>query len=764
MMEIRNPVRWVDIRRDMTPIEQYFACRLSRGLPCQLGGTVPKEPTSGNTIRAEVIRFFAYGGSNEHPVLGPAIHLEGAWICGEEFPLDLTHADIRYVLRFFHCHFVDRVGMADLKCPALYMSGSRLAKGLQAGGMRTDGPVHLRKGFVADEKVDLSRAHIGGDLSCVGGKFNNGQDKEALMVNLTTVKGAMLLNNGFSAEGEVRLMGARIAGDFDCKGGRFNNLRGNALSADGMAVGGNVFLNNGFSAEGQVKLPQAQIGGDLDCGGGKFHNPKEYALSAFGATVGGNMFLCADFSAEGGVSISGASIGGELNCVAGRFHKPKDCALNASRMTTSGDVFFCKGFVAEGRVDISGANIGGNLDCAGGRFDNLGNYALNAERVVTRGHVFLNKYELRDGDRPFFACGRVRFANADIGRNFNCKGGQFFHWGDGSAIAAAGLRTRGAVFLSEGFAVQGDVDLNIAQIGGTFVCKKSSPATSIIDLSSTKAVAVDDDSDSWGPFKFLLDNFTYSTFYGVYPKDKHRLKWLKKRPEARRLKDGGEEKIPFSPLPYEQAAKVLFNMGHDNDARKILLEKERKITKYGKWKWWQNSLRWCWDKLAGYGYKPVRTFRFGMIVIIFGGCVFWYAEENKRIVPHQPVVLAKDKYRVARKADTHPAESAQLVVSDYPGFNPFLFSVDIFVPFFNLHQEPYWAPDSGNGNFFSWVGHWVGQWIRGDVHSQDVRFDWWWFLTLWYWLEIIAGWILTSLFLLSVTGLLRPRQSSGGKD
>ena len=712
---IRNPAK---LPTDLNPAEEKFVDSLAEGQPCIVGnGELPKEGIESgdgaNVVRGEVIRFFAYGGDEENLVLGPAIHLQGAWICGETPPLDLTHADIRYVLRFFDCHFVGRVGMIGLKCPALYMSGSRLAKGFQAAELRTDGPVYLRDGFVANEKVDLSRAHIGGDLSCAGGKFN-GQDEQALMANLATVKGAMFMHNGFSAEGEVRLVGARIAGDFDCMGGRFNNLGDKALSADEMAVGGTVFLNNGFSAEGHVNLLRTRIDGDLDCTNGTFRNPKEPAFTVSGATVGGNMFLCGGFSADG-------------------------------------------------LVNILGANISENLDCAGGRFYNFGNYALNAERVVTGGHVFLNKH-VSGGGHPFFACGRVRFANADIGRNFNCKGGQFFHWGDGSAIAAAGLKTRGAVFLSEGFTVQGDVDLNIAQIGGTFVCKKSSPATSIIDLSSTKAVAVDDDSDAWGPFKFLLDNFTYSTFYGVYPKDKHRLKWLKKRPEARRLKDGGEEKIPFSPLPYEQAAKVLFNMGHDNDARKILLEKERKITKYGKWKWWQNSLRWCWDKLAGYGYKPMRTFRFGMIVIIFGGCVFWYAEENKRIVPHQPVVLAKDKYRVARKADTHPAESAQLVVSDYPGFNPFLFSVDIFVPFFNLHQEPYWAPDSGNGDFFSWVGHWVGQWIRGDVHSQDVRFDWWWFLTLWYWLEIIAGWILTSLFLLSVTGLLRPRQSSGGKD
>ena len=39
-----------------------------------------------------------------------------------------------------------------------------------------------------------------------------------------------------------------------------------------------------------------------------------------------------------------------------------------------------------------------------------------------------------------------------------------------------------------------------------------------------------------------------------------------------------------------------------------------------------------------------------------------------------------------------------------------------------------------------------------------------WLLTLWYWFEVAMGWILTSMLLLSITGLLRPRQSSSEKD
>ena len=764
---IRNPAK---LPTDLNPAEEKFVDSLAEGKPCIIGneGFSTSRPEEGikfgdnaNVVRGEVIRFFAYGGNEKNPVLGPAIHLQGAWIYGEESPLDLTHADIRYVLRFFHCHFVDRVGMADLKCPALYMSGSRLAKGLQAGEMRTDGPVHLRNSFVADEQVDLSRAHIGGDLDCTRGRFNDPNGK-ALIANHVTVKGEMFLRKDFSATGEVRMLNARIAGDFDCRRGRFDNLGGNALSADGMVVGGTVFLNKGFSAEGQVKLPYARIGGNLDCTGGEFRNPKKDALSASGVTVGSNMFLR-------------------------------------------------KGFAADGLVNILGANIGGNLDCAGGCFYNAGQYALNAERVVTGGHVFLNKH-VSGGNQPFSAHGRVRFANADIGRNFNCKGGQFSHLGEGSAIAAAGLWIRGAVFLSEGFTIQGNVALNAARIEGNFVCKKCGLAEGIIDLSSTKVSAVDDDCDSWKKFEFILDGFTYENFYGESPRSsKRRLCWLSKRPNTR----------SFSPLPYEQAAKALRAMGKGIDAWDIEKEKRRleRVVRKDKndfeipiWRrWWGRTI----DVLTDFVYRPWKTFGLAFAIVCVSAFLFNYAVHRNQIIPHHPAILASAKYQEAREKHP-PMEAARIAFPDEsPEFTPLVFALDVFIPLSALYQESFWAPASNKNDDWwkssillvllltvlaafarlawwfqnriksKWGGNfgpiWAGGvmallvFVLGYIFVAGIACvfwdfqiglwlrDWRW-LTVWYWLEIGLGWILTSLFLLSVTGLLRLRQSSGEKD
>ena len=200
-----------------------------------------------------------------------------------------------------------------------------------------------------------------------------------------------------------------------------------------------------------------------------------------------------------------------------------------------------------------------------------------------------------------------------------------------------------------------------------------------------------------------------------------RIDWLDNRPDG----------IKFSPLPYEQAAKVLFGMGRASDAREILLKKERLQTKNGKNPWLQRFGRRLWNVFAGYGYRLRYTLGWMAFIIYVGTSVFLDADLQRRIVPHQPVVLANSTYQSAICKGAHPTEFVPIMFSGYPKFNQFWFSVDIFIPLFNLHQETHWHPARDERGGFPW-------------------------LTLWYWFEIVAGWILTSLFLLSITGLLRP--------
>ena len=550
----------------------------------------------------------------------------------------------------------------------------------------------------------LSNCHFDASMSvqhaeCAALYLNGSRLAGGVNADGLTTKGNVNLNNGFSAEGEVRLLGANIGGNLNCAGGKFHNLGGKALNADGLTTKGNVNfnvnLNNGFFAEGEVRLLGANIGGDLECTDGKFHNPGRKALNADGLTTKGKVNLNNDFSAEGEVRLLGANIGGSLNCTGRKFHNPKGYALVADKLTTKGSVNLRGGFSAEGEVRLLGANIGGNLDCAGGKFHNPGGNALTADGLTTKNSVNLREY--------FSAKGEVRLLGTDIGGNLDCTGGEF-HNPDGRALSVDGGNISGGLFWR-----------NITCEG-------------VVNLAYAKGDVLADDSDSWASCKVDLDGFTYNRFSN--PMDaQFRIGWLAKRSDREK----------FSPLPYEQVAKVLFGMGHARDAREILLKKERLQTADQQTPLLYKIMRQLWDVFAGYGYRLRYTLGWMAFFIYFGTSVFLDADLQRRIVPHQPVVLANPAYQYAVCKGAHPTEFVPTMFSGYPKFNQFWFSVDIFIPLFNLHQETHWHP----------------------VRDERGGFPW---LTLWYWFEIVAGWILTSLLLLSITGLLRPRQSSGEKD
>ena len=388
--------------------------------------------------------------------------------------------------------------------------------------------------------------------------------------------------------------------------------------------------------------------------------------------------------------------------------------LTADGLKTKGNVHLRASFSAQGEVRLLGADIGGDLDCAGGEFHNLGGEALNADGLKTRGTVFLAG--------GFSAEGEVRLLGADIGGPLACGGGKF-HNPNGFALIA-----------------------ERARLGGGLLWRGIKEGKGVVNLAYAKAGVLTDDLDSWKSFKVVLDGFAYDQFSGSTDADL-RLKWLANRPS----KLPGGIPLPFSPLPYEQAAKVLFGMGHARDAREVLLEKERLQTKDSRTPWHHKIGRRLWNVFAGYGYRLRYTAYWAAGFVFLGAFLFHCADENGRMVPHQPVVLANAEYKseMARATGNggqcrdgpKPTEAVARLFPDYPGFNAAVYSLDVFIPFFALHQEPYWYPKPREMD---------GWFLR-------------WGLPVWYWLEIGAGWILTSLFLLSVTGVLRPRQSSGEK-
>jgi sRNA-binding regulator protein Hfq len=466
-----------------------------------------------------------------------------------------------------------------------------------------------------------------------------------------------------------------------------------------------VFLKCAFEKE--INLQYAQIQA-LHLGG-----THTGPINADGLEVKSFAYLRNGFKAEGEVRFLNATIGGNLECDNSEFNNPRESALLMDSLNVKGSVFLREGFKAKGKVRLLGANIGGNLDCIKGEFVNPSGHALWADGLNVKGSVIL-----RD---DFKAKGTVRLTGATIGGNLDCssdpdketKGGELIN-PDGRALSADGLNVKGSVFLRYGFRADGKISLENAIINNMFVYTGvESPEKAVLSLRSAKIGVLWDEKKSW-PKKgnLYLHGLVYDNLDDWAPKDaKSRIEWL-------RL-NGGEE---FSPQPYEQLASVLRNMGQDADAKKILIAKNKDRARWGPKLTWSE---WFWYRvfgpMIGYGHQPWRAFLIGLVIIVFGTFLFHFGSENN--------LLAATK-------DAENASSAK--------FHALVYSIDMFVPLVDLYQAKYWLPDTNQ------KAEWRPfnlSWFKMPVSGSGLR----WYL----WFHISIGWILTTLLVVGLTGLVR---------
>jgi hypothetical protein len=637
---------------------------------------------------------------------------------------------------------------AQLQNPAKpNVSGSGTA--LNAGHAKVAGDVLLRNGFVAEGTVWLYGAEIGG-LDCGGGKFQNPAKANiegsgmALIAEGAKIAGPVYLRNGFAAEGLVRLYGAEIKGNLECSRGKFQNPAKPGVAWSGVAlevatakVEGAVILRDGFEAEGLVRLQAAEIGADLACGGGKFQNPavanvseSGTALNAEGAKVVGAVHLRDGFAAEGAVRLYGAEIGGTFTCDDGKFQNPavanvpgSGVALVADGVRVARGALLRKCF-AEGEVRLVGAKIGGNLACDGSNFQNPAaadvpgsGMALIADGAKVAGGVLL-----RNG---FAAKGEVRLSGAEIGVTLECDGGKFQNPtvanvpGSGAALVADGTKVAGAVLFRDGFAAEGTVRLYGAQIGGHLECRLGTFESLVLTNASVGAIL--DDESSWPkPGSLFLDGFVYRHISGGPVSAAERLGWLARQ-------------ASFTRQPYRQLAKVLREAGDDRGWRRVCAEMEQK-TWAGRG-WIVRGLTWLLlGRTIGYGYFPARALRLLLLLVIVGSLVYWRGYAAGNIVP-----TSKDAYESFLLHKDPPPY--------YEAFHSLPYSLENSFPLVKLGVQDKWAPNAnGRGLTHEPVG-WTSR-FSSHIASPS-------FLRCFRWLQISVGWILATLFVAGVTGVIR---------
>jgi hypothetical protein len=423
--------------------------------------------------------------------------------------------------------------------------------------------------------------------------------------------------------------------------------------------------------------------------------------------VPGSVFVRDGFKADGEVRLMGATIGGSLDCLGAQFSNSNGPALTADGVEIKGSAYLRNGFKAEGEVRLLGATIGGSLECVGAQFSDSSGNALSADGVEIKGGAFL-----RDG---FKAEGEVRLSGATIGGNLECDGAQFSN-SNGRALTAEGVEIKGSAFLRDGFRGQGKVGLFGATIGSLQIRNVPGPENIVLDLQSAKVGTFWDDEHSWPHAgNLFLDGFRYERLYAESPLDaKSRKEWLRLQPRDR-----------FLPQPYEQLAAVLREMGHERDAKLVMIAKNRdraRFTRFPRQGWWWYNF---FGRAIGYGYAPWRAFAMSLAMIVLGAFLFGAGFSHDLISP--------------TKESAYERNSRKLT-NDYPAFTPLVYSLESFTPLLKLDQSANWTPNANHG---AQVSLWYWRVTTGGL------------LRCYLWFHIISGWVLTTLWVGAVTGLVK---------
>jgi hypothetical protein len=353
-------------------------------------------------------------------------------------------------------------------------------------------------------------------------------------------------------------------------------------------------------------------------------------------------------------------------------------AIHADGMR-SDTLYFRSGFRADGELRLLGARIDGNLDFLGATLSNPGGMTLMADAATILGTLFMN-----DG---FRSEGTLKLTGATVSGDLVLQGGTLSNVGE-RALIADGLTVGRTVFMRAGFEAEGGLDLTGARIRSFLHLRGiKNPSGFTLDLEAARVGTLWDEEESW-PSVIRLDGFIYERIYRGAPlTTESRLRWL-------RLGDAPK----FQPQPYRQLAKVLRQMGHEEEAKSLLVEMNEDplfLASMPVPSWIAHT---SLGLTMSYGYRPALAAVWMVLVVAVGAMLFRRAYRSEQLT---------------RTTDGYA-----------PPFNALMYSIDSFLPIIDFKQADYWLPS-----------------------SRPLR--------VYLWFHIAAGWALSTLFAVGLTGLVR---------
>jgi hypothetical protein len=495
----------------------------------------------------------------------------------------------------------------------------------------------------------------------------------------------------------MRLSGAEVTGILDLEGCRI--ARDIALTDcrfDASPVLRSAVIDNLF-LDGSA-LPGLQAD-RLEARGG---------LSICGGTVAGE------------IRLRGARIGGNIEADGAKIASPDGFAVDADGLEARGGILL-RGADVRGGINLSGVRLGGDVNLAGARIERPGEVALNGDGIAARGDLAL---------RGATIAGEIRLLGAHFGGDIDC-----------TSMTSAQLG---------GYAMR----LNRARIDGAFFLRQGTAILGTLDLTATEIGAIDDEEACW-PQKgdLLLNRCRYGAFIGGPIDAASRLRWLERQMSERWKED-------FWPQPYEQLATVLREMGHDEEARTVLIVKERLQRRARRTRAKSPLLRAALALNDGvlavtvrYGRQPLLALLWLILFWAVGVLVFGFAEQNSALKPNSPVVLRSLEWTMCSIERTHsrympstgevmPGRAltgqsqlscflSQPEASSYPEFNSWMYSLDVLLPVMEIGQKQYWRPDPSKP-------------------SGTLTLNYYYFLS-------VIGWVLSLLAVAGFSGLVKSK-------
>ena len=623
--------------------------------------------------------------------------------------------------------------------------------------------IFIRKRTEFSGEVNLVGAELSGPFNCEASKFSN-QYRIAIRADGFVTKSSLIFQDGCSVEGAVRLQFANVGATFECHGVRFSNHTGQAIEAYEMKTGDTIHFRKGFHAQGEVRLTGAEINGNLEIENAVFENPQQTAFRADGAHLKGGLLFTSHSIVRGAFSLNRCQIDGSVEFRDGEFEYPSGNTLTAAEMTVLGSVTFFEWIETNGTVNLRGADIRGALSLAGARFRAVGRAALQCDNAkVGQSVVFQGS---------FHAAGEVSFIDAQIGGGFDahdstienrggralsgarlsiasnlhlrngfaargqvylygckadyvdCSNGIFENPGQ-PALVCTGLQCTGDAFF-DGAQVNGGLDLRRARIGGNLSCRGirlqpdgerdvlasglvadgtwiwrglAARPQGLLDFSGAKVTEIDDDANSWPVNgRLMINNFRYEALSKDSPLD--RRPWIRLQTE-------------YNSQPYEQAFRVLQQMGRDREARRVAIAKQDDLRRKGNLGWPARFGKAFLGVTIGYGYQVWKALLWAVAIILVGWVVF----------------LTADQLHVMQPQDQSSGAGVVTAPAAKREFVPLVYSLDNFIPAVDLYLKKTWAP----------------------IPMKP----WHWIFVVWRWIEILSGWLLTSLFLAGLGGLVK---------